>query len=244
MAAPLIGLTGRRILTDDVPAMPPALDGMGLDVYFSVYAAGVIEAGGVPVHLALDADPDAVADHLDGLVLSGGADLDPAMYGQQPTADLLGPEPERDTYEAAILAVARQRSLPVLAICRGLQLVNVAAGGSLVQDVPPHSRFDVAPATLVHDIDIVEGSTLNRIYGPTRQVNSLHHQAVDRVGRGYCVTARSPDGTVEGLESDDGTVVAVQWHPEMMVGRDRDPLFGWLIDAAGAHRARQAAMAP
>ncbi len=116
-------------------------------------------------------------------------------------------------------------------------MVNLQAGGALHQDIPPHARFDIDPASLVHTLTIEPDSVLAGIYGSSREVNSLHHQTVDRVADGYRVTARSEDGTVEGLEHPDLPIVSVQWHPEMMATRDADPIFGWLVDAAVASRA-------
>lgn len=235
---PLIGLPGRRKHGRQIAEFPEALADVDLDLYFSDYSRGVLEAGGLPVHLPVDADPADLADHLDGVVLTGGADLDPALYGAEPETDLFPPEPHRDRYELALVDRALERELPVLGICRGLQLLNVRAGGSLHQHVPEHSRFDLVPATEVHEVTVVPGSRLAELYGvPSLTVNSLHHQTVDRVADGWVVTARSADGTVEGLELPGRDVVAVQWHPEMMRGRSTDPIFRWIVERAAARAA-------
>jgi len=131
--------------------------------------------------------------------------------------------------------IALERHIPVLGVCRGLQLLNVHQGGTLHQHVPPHSRYDVAPDQSVHEVTFDADSTLGRLYGPTHSVNSLHHQTVDALGEGLTITGRAPDGTVEGLELGD-RVIAVQWHPEMMTGRPTDPAFRWLVNAAGSPR--------
>ncbi len=236
---PLIGLSGRRRTGADIAGFPGSLGHLPIDLYLADYATGILAAGGLPVHLPMDADPADYAERLDGVLLSGGADLEPALYGDQP--DGHGDyEPERDRLELGLLASAQERSLPVLGICRGLQVINVAAGGSLHQHVPEHARYDVDPAGHVHEVSFDPDSLLAAIHRdgpdrpggvPRRGVNSLHHQTVDRVGDGLVVTARADDGTVEGLESRAGDLVAVQWHPEMLAGTE--PVFDWLVAAAG-----------
>jgi putative glutamine amidotransferase len=124
--------------------------------------------------------------------------------------------------------------VPVLGICRGLQLLNVWAGGTLHQHVPDHARYDIPATDGVDELAIAPGSVLRELYGERHHVNSLHHQAVDRVADGWVVTARSVDGTVEALEWPGRDVVAVQWHPELLPGATTDPLFAWLVRRAGA----------
>ena len=130
--------------------------------------------------------------------------------------------------------LAVERCVPVLGICRGLQIMNVHGGGTLHQDVPSHSRYDIPPESLVDTITFEPGTVLGSVYAAAREVNSLHHQTVDVVAPGYVVSARAADGTVEGLEHASLPIVSVQWHPEMMTSRDVDPIFGWLIEAAVA----------
>ncbi|MEM9561773.1 MAG: gamma-glutamyl-gamma-aminobutyrate hydrolase family protein [Actinomycetota bacterium] len=236
---PLIGLSGRRRSGADIAGFPGSLGHLPIDLYLADYATGILAAGGLPVHLPMDADPADYADRLDGVLLSGGADLEPGLYGADPDGN--GDyEPERDRLELDLLASAEDRSLPVLGICRGLQVINVAAGGTLNQHVPEHARYDVHPAGHVHDVSFDPGSLLAAIHGgeatrpgaPVRRgVNSLHHQTVDRIGDGLIVTAMADDGTVEGLESPAGDLVAVQWHPEMLDGTE--PVFDWLVARAG-----------
>ena len=188
------------------------------------------------MHLPQHVDPAAYAGRLDGLVLSGGADVGPACYGAAPADDTGPVEPARDAAELALVDLAVSDGLPVLGICRGLQLLNVWSGGTLHQHVPAHARYDLAPDEQFDEVAVVPTSRLGLLYGPSHRVNSLHHQTVDRVADGWVVTARSADGTVEALEWPGHDVIAVQWHPELLAGAARDPLFRWLVDRARAAR--------
>jgi putative glutamine amidotransferase len=158
-----------------------------------------------------------------GLVLTGGEDVDPARYAAEPHPALGATHAARDDTEVAHASVARERGRPTLAICRGVQLLNVAFGGTLVQDLPSERPGDVeheergARGTRTHRVVIEPGSRLAASLGATRLVvNSMHHQAVDAVGKGLLATAHAPDGVVEGVESDapEWWAVGVQWHPE------------------------------
>lgn len=228
---PLIGLTGRRKTGADLAGTPESLRELEGDWYYADYARGVLHAGGLPVHLPLDVDPALFVGRLDGVLLSGGADVEPVRYGALPDDHADAPETIRDAFELTLLSAAVDHELPVLGICRGLQILNVFAGGTLHQNVPEHARYDVAPATLTHPVEITSGSELARLYGGSHVVNSLHHQTIDRVGDGLVVTA-SHDGTVEGLEHRSLPILAVQWHPEMLETRDSDPVFGWIVEQA------------
>jgi putative glutamine amidotransferase len=226
---PLIGLTGRRRRAGEVGGFPDSLADLRLDVYLVGYADEVSAAGGLPVHLPVGVDPIPYLDHLDGIVLTGGADIDPERYRAQP--DGHGHyEPERDQFEFQLLDAALAKDLPVLGICRGLQVLNVHAGGSLFQDVPDHSRVDVDPTRAVHNVSFEPGSRLHGLYGQETEVNSLHHQCVDRLGAGLAVSGRAGDGTVEAVEMPGRDVLAVQWHPEMR--HQREPVFAWLVEQA------------
>ena len=230
--APLIGLTGRRKKGSQLVGNFESLGHLDGDFFYADYARGVLEAGGLPVNLPLDADPHDYLDRIDGVLFTGGADLDPTRYGAAPETDLYPPELGRDEYEWQLLTGAADAELPTLGICRGLQLINIHAGGTLHQHVPEHGMFEIAPDTLSHDVTFATDSTLAGIYGESRQVNSLHHQTVDVVGAGLTVTATADDGGVEGLEHNELPIVAVQWHPEMLPTRRTDPLFTWLVDKA------------
>jgi putative glutamine amidotransferase len=231
---PLIGLTGRVKQGAEIAGFPANLAAIGLDVYVSDYARAVTAAGGLPVHLPQHVHPAAYAGRLDGLLLSGGADIDPQRYGAVPSSDLGAVEVERDTAELGLVELAVADDLPVLGVCRGLQLLNVWAGGTLHQHVPAHARYDVAPDDGSEDVAVSPTSRLGLMYGPSRRVNSLHHQTVDRVADGWVVTARAADGTVEALEWPGHDVIAVQWHPELLAGAADDPLFAWLVERARA----------
>ncbi len=140
--------------------------------------------------------------------------------------------PLRDAFEIALLDAAVSNGLPVLGICRGPQLINIAAGGTLHQHLPEHAATDGPPDATPHTVITVEGSQLHKMYGPEVAVNSLHHQAVDELGDGYIATAHSPDGIIEGIEHAELPILAVQWHPELMTGALADPCFRWLVDNA------------
>jgi putative glutamine amidotransferase len=190
-------------------------------------------AGLVPIGVPPLSDPSQAADIVrisGGLLLTGGEDVDPSLYGEGPHATVTGTNPLRDATELALLAAAREQRLPVLAICRGIQLLNVAMGGTLVQDLPsqrpsairhdqPHDR-----EARTHDVAIVPGSKLAAATRDTAiAVNSYHHQAVDRLADGLRLTATAPDGVIEGAEADDPDwwVLAVQWHPEDLTNDTR-----------------------
>jgi putative glutamine amidotransferase len=160
--------------------------------------------------------------------------VDPGRYGHEPVTDAFPPEPLRDDHEFTVLDAALANDLPVAGICRGLQLMNVHAGGTLNQDVPSHSGFAQPATTEWHGVAFEADSVLAGIYGENRQVNSLHHQTVDRLGDGLRISARSDDGSVEGIEYTARPLVAVQWHPEMLSTRAEDPLFAWLVSVASS----------
>ena len=229
-------MTGRRwpakALGDFVPK---AMLGIKFDLHFSDYPRSIALAGGLPVELTRDADVEEMVAHLDGLVLSGGADVEPSRYGAEPHEYLGQTEPDRDEWELALYAAARRKRIPVLAICRGFQLVNVAHGGSLNQHVEldegaGHPQWDVDGRSVTHDIDCVPETIVASLVGEHAAVNSLHHQTVQLLGDGLVASAFAPDGVIEGFETRDGEVVAVQWHPELLEAPD--PTFRWLVESA------------
>ncbi|MGC2169481.1 MAG: gamma-glutamyl-gamma-aminobutyrate hydrolase family protein [Acidimicrobiales bacterium] len=236
MNRPLIGISGRRWSARALGSnVPKAMSGLEFDLHFSDYPRSIALAGGLPVELTRDADAKEMVAHLDALVLTGGADVEPSHYGQEPDPDLGAVEPDRDAWELALLAAARAKGIPVLAICRGFQLVNVVFGGTLRQHVElddgaGHPQWDVDGHEATHGVNVVEGTLTASLYQGEIGVNSLHHQVVDEVGEGLIVTAKATDGVVEGFETPDGSIVAVQWHPELL---DKpDPTFQWVVRAA------------
>jgi len=228
---PLIGLSGRRKTAGQIIGTPENLRQLEGDWYYADYARGVYAAGGLPVNLPLDIDPAMFVDRLDGVLLSGGADVAPDRYAAAADPHADAPEPERDEFELALLDAAVSRRMPVLGICRGLQVLNVHAGGTLHQDVPEHARYDISPDSPAHKVETAAGSVLQDLYGATISVNSLHHQTIDRLGANLVATATDAD-TVEGVEHTTLPIIAVQWHPEMQTTRDTDPVFTWLVDTA------------
>ena len=185
-----------------------------------------------------------VLDAADALLLTGGEDVDPHRYGAERHPSVTDVSVERDETEIALLEAARWRGRPVLAICRGIQLLNVAFGGTLIQDIPSQRTDALAHdpgrdrnVARVHRVRIDSPSRLGAALGVTEmQVNSFHHQAPDRIAAELRVTATSPDGIVEGLEwHDDGWwAVGVQWHPEELDGRWEAALFSAFVSQAAA----------
>lgn len=215
------------------------------------YVTAVARAGGAPVLLPCTVDEVAVAaalDVADGLLLTGGGDVLALHYGEEPHPASKYQDPTRDAQEIALAREALRRGLPILGICRGLQVLNVALGGTLVQDVPTQVPGAVQhyahglETVLLHHVDIEPGSRLHAIMdGEARvAVNSWHHQAARDVAPGLRVSARAKDGVIEALEAADGSpVLAVQWHPEECEGQYPQfrALFAWLVQEAGVRRA-------
>jgi putative glutamine amidotransferase len=212
------------------------------------YVRSVEAAGGLPLVLAPGKPGDAgdLLGRVSGLMLTGGGDVDPQAYGEVPHPKLGRVIPERDAFELALVRTALERGLPVLAICRGQQVLNVATGGTLVQDIPsqlPGANDhdpDAERWAMAHAVNILPGTRLRAILGAdTVAVNSFHHQAVKDPGRGVVVSARAEDGVVEGIEvPGQPFAVGVQWHPEAFWdhGREFQPLFAALVEASRERR--------
>ncbi|MET0843967.1 MAG: gamma-glutamyl-gamma-aminobutyrate hydrolase family protein [Mycetocola sp.] len=206
------------------------------------YVEAITRAGGIAVLLppqpALEWDAEAVVRRLDGLVLAGGADVDPALYGQEPHSTTGSPRHDRDAWELALLRAAIGADLPTLCICRGMQLLNVLRGGTLHQHVPEVTGTTLHQPVLGEfgsvDIDLDSDSAVGALLGDQVEVACHHHQAIDVVGSDLRVVGRAADGTVEAVEATDREfLLAVQWHPEQ---RRRDlALFAGLV-ASAAHR--------
>jgi putative glutamine amidotransferase len=239
---PLIGVTTSELRPSAMattrrhgePAHPEMALGM-------TYLRTLDAAGAIPVVLPPTGTHhlEALIERLDGICLSGGPDLDPTAYGAPERHLELGPtEPSLDEFEIALTKLALARDMPILAVCRGAQALNVACGGTLHQHIPGHRQPEPATHT-THDVQIAARSRLHRIMKTrTLPVNSFHHQAVDRVGSGLKVVGRAPDGTVEAIEGS-GFVVGVQWHAETL--REHLPLFEALASAAARTELRIAA---
>ncbi|WP_338998228.1 gamma-glutamyl-gamma-aminobutyrate hydrolase family protein [Fusobacterium animalis] len=190
------------------------------------YVDVVIRAGGVPLIIPFSTDKEVIisqAQLIDGLILSGGHDISPYNYGQEPSQKIGETFPERDTYEIILLEESKKRNIPILGICRGFQLINVAAGGTLYQDLSlipgnilKHNQVS-NPTLKTHKVEIKENSFISSIFGKETMVNSFHHQVINKVANDFIVVAKASDGVVEAIEHKTYKfLVAVQWHPEML----------------------------
>lgn len=207
-----------------------------------IYFNGVNLAGGIalllPPQPVDDEVTDRVLDRVDGLVITGGPDVDPARYGQARHPSTNEPAHDRDEWEFALLAGALRRGIPVLGVCRGAQVLNTALGGTLHQHLPDvighthHQKGDAIFGTSA--VRTVPGTKLAELIGETSDAQCYHHQAIDRLGDGLVVSARDADGVIEAVElPGDGFVLGVQWHPEERLDDLR--LFTAIVEAAKAH---------
>jgi putative glutamine amidotransferase len=232
MSPPLVAVTA-GIATDRLP------ERITLN---ASYLRAIEAAGGIPVILAPGAE--GAIEVVAGLVLTGGGDIDPALYGESPDDTVVGVSGQRDSLEINALKRADERGLPVLAICRGMQVLNVYRGGSLHQHIPdafPEGLAHAVPTPRcgpAHDVRLDDSSRIAGICGAgVLQVNSRHHQAVRSVGKGLVVTGCAPDGVIEAVEvPGERFLVGVQWHPEDMVGQcaSADALFAAFVAACVA----------
>lgn len=235
MTRPLIGITAGYPTVDlsaeDERSTPQA-------VLRRDYLRGIEAAGGLGVIISADAGEAAaeIVARLDGVLLTGGADVDPSLYGEALLNGTVKPQPARDRLELAVVRAADAADVPLFAICRGIQILNVARGGTLYQDLPSQHPSPVAHrqdgdgTVPAHPVVIDAGSRLYAISGTQRlAANSLHHQGVKELGRGLRPTAHAPDGLVEAVEDPDRSfLVAVQWHPERLLS---EPPHGALFAA-------------
>lgn len=232
---PLIAVTGRRAA--QVPILRFSATLAAEAICESVWAAG-----GEPVILhAPAADPLAEIPHrlevFDGVLLPGGADLEPGRYGAQPAPETTDTVAFQDDFDLAVTTALLDTDIPVLAICRGMQVLNVALGGTLHQHLPQTVHHNS-----IHGVQVAAGSRLYGIVGTTSiEVSSYHHQAIDRLGAGLTVTATSADGVIEAVEHRRADIVAVQWHPEdrHAVSPTDAALFADLIDRARKRKANR-----
>jgi putative glutamine amidotransferase len=212
-------------------------EGAPLSQVGQAYVDSVIRAGAVPMVLPVTdnlAVIRSMLDVVDGVVLTGGEDLDPALYGEvqgEHTKDICH---MRDAFDLLLFQEARARKMPILGICRGMHLINVAMGGTLDQHIPDHIQNNHR-REVSHQVFVEGGSILERAMGQEAWVNSFHHQAIKDLGAGLTVSAKSPDRVIEAVESaheDDGFMLAVQWHPEELSGRDHKMgrLFSFFVE--------------
>jgi putative glutamine amidotransferase len=255
---PVIGVTAT--LKEDGEAPAPGEVSRPLGEYVRAdldYVEGVSEAGGVPIVLPPVGgarNAEALVGAMDGLLLSGGSDLDPKYYGEAWIPEMGTTLPERDEFEMALVGAALRRGIPIFGICRGLQVLNVALGGTLYQDIAAQLGAEASqhrqtalkwqPA---HEVEVREGSWVGEAMGETGvKVNSYHHQAVKDLAESLVVSAASSDGIIEAVESRDFAeqwVFGVQWHAEAMrrVGAEHRNLFAALVSAAEHHAVRREA---
>lgn len=209
------------------------------------YYKSIWRAGGVPVIIPPIADTDVLIntlEHIDGLLLTGGADFNPLYAGEEPSPRLGGINAERDLPELLIAQLAYNRQIPMLGICRGIQTLAMALGGKVQQDISDvaqirHSQ-DADRSEPTHSVTIEPDSTLFNIYNKEKLfVNSFHHQAVCDPGERFRVTAHSADGIIEAIESREyKSIIGVQWHPECMSAEDGSPIFSWFVQQAADYR--------
>jgi putative glutamine amidotransferase len=263
---PLIGVTTSEVRPAERVTPLPEGEPRGHEMALGLpYLQGIEAAGGLP--LVMPPLPESaiepLLDRLDGVLLSGGPDLDPKNYGAEPHAELGPTEPDLDRFELAVARRADAREMPILAICRGAQALNVVRGGALHQHLPdlseeiPH-RQDTPGDRPSHEIELVPGSRLASALGAGDTemvdaaeerigVNSFHHQAIERLGEGLAVSARAPDGTIEAIEDPSRPfLLGVQWHAETLTHRPYESaLFRSFVDAcrreAAAGRRRRPA---
>jgi putative glutamine amidotransferase len=251
---PIIGITGT--LKEDVETVAERPLGRFVRTDLD-YVEGVVGAGGAPVVLPPLGDEQAAASlvgSLDGLLLSGGSDLDPGYYGEEPGTELGPTIPERDAFEMALVRLALRRGIPIFGICRGMQVLNVALGGTLYQDLPSQWEGEVFKHRQAipkwqpsHEVEVKDGSYIAEVMGcDVVKVNSYHHQGVKDLAEGLVVAGRSADGVVEAVEAKDLSerwLLGVQWHAEAMrgVGPQQKSLFEAHVSAAEGHALREAA---
>jgi len=209
------------------------------------YIDAVTDAGGAAVVLPIQPPEHAAGliGRLDALLLSGGGDVAPERYGAERHPAVAGVDDARDAWELALIEHARRQGTPILAICRGIQILNVALGGTLVQHLPEHAQGDphLVPSRFdegAHHVHLTAGSCVAKVLDHERlEVNTLHHQAIDRPAEELNVVARDEHGVIEAVEHPDEPIIGVQWHPELIAwDHPQQRLFEWLVEAAEGRR--------
>ena len=234
----------KRTTASSAPIIGVSAGGVGQSRVVDAYIDAVAEAGGVPVIIPIMTDRAslaAVLDKVDGVLVTGGEDIDPNFFGEEPIPELGEVNAPRDTFDVLLCQMTIEAKKPMLAICRGMQVLNVAFGGTLWQDIPSQKPSSVCHRaqdgeTAIHMIDVKAGTVLDRILPQeAHNTNSFHHQAVKDMAGGFVLNAVAEDGIIEGMERFDGgdRVLAVQFHPEKSLSAgDKSflPLFRWLVD--------------
>ena len=216
----------------------------------NAYVSAIECAGGLPLLVPYVTDSEAIFEYVslsDGILFTGGADIDPSIYGEMPSPDLGKIQKRRDELEMRIFAEAIKTRVPILGICRGMQMINVALGGTLFQDIPTEYETPIKHKQLEgelepsHSVNILEGTPLASLIGGEKmRANSFHHQAIKRLGEGLCVMARADDGMIEAVYLDEKRYLrAYQWHPERLHKTDFDnrKVFEDFIAAAKEYKA-------
>ncbi|WP_165980712.1 gamma-glutamyl-gamma-aminobutyrate hydrolase family protein [Macrococcus carouselicus] len=238
MKRPIIGITSEVLNNGNLHALKEYVD-------------AVSDLGGVPMLLAKTTEDEAIKEQvnrIDGLYLTGGTDIDPATYDEEPHPMLGRVESGRDAYELKVLEYALNRAIPILAICRGSQLLNIIHGGSMYQDINSEIEGDLIQHKmqsdrdfLQHSIEVKSGTKLHDIVGETKfRINSVHHQANDEIGEGLIISATAPDGVIEAIESQNDTFMfGLQFHPEALYYKHEPSkkIIAAFIQAAAEHYA-------
>lgn len=206
------------------------------------YIHAIQRAGGIPILLM--PEDQSFPDYVDGILFSGGGDIDPLLFGEEPIAQNGEISPLRDAYELWLCEQAFLRDIPIFGICRGMQVMNIAAGGGIYQDIAVQHGSQIkhsqqAPRRhATHSIQVQEDGLLYALWQKKRVVvNSVHHQAVSTLGDGFSVVASSTDGLTEAIaRKQTGFVLGVQWHPEAMYTQEQDVLFQHFVEAAALYR--------
>lgn len=224
MKKPLIGIIGNLLI--DQGGMFPGYERAYVN---NDYVQTVAMAGGTPFILPLISDYETIKgqiENMDALIISGGYDVNPLIYGEEPIPQQGFLCPERDDYDVKVVKIALELNKPILGICRGLQILNAVLGGSLHQDTSKvegcyikHTQSS-RPDVPSHTVEVVKGTKLHDILGEIVLTNSFHHQVIKEVAPGFKVSARAKDGVIEAIEKEDSFIIGVQWHPEMMAKKD------------------------
>ncbi len=211
---------------------------------YQTYTDAIFHAGGIPM-ITCDHCAQEMAELCDGLLLTGGADMDPELYGETPLNASVKPLPERTAFEKPLFEAFLAAGKPIMGICRGSQLINVCMGGTLYQDLVEQKGYVHMNGDIRHEVYAEEGSVLCRLFGKQFRTNSTHHQAVKELAPGFHVTARSIEGIVEAYEHDTLPILATQFHPERLTGilwddrtPDFKPYFQYFLEMVTAHAAK------